>query len=79
MPLPAHAHVVVVGAGLAGTAVALFLAEAGWAPVVLEARSSPGHALSGRATGLGLPVLTDTPPAPASNMPGCSSLMEYSR
>jgi len=61
MPLPAHAQVVVVGAGLAGSAVALFLAEAGWAPVVLEARCGPGHALSGRTTGLSLPVLNDTP------------------
>jgi len=60
-PLPDQAQVVIVGAGLAGTASALFLAEAGWSPVVIEARSAPGRSLSGRDTGLAMPILNDTP------------------
>ena len=61
VPLPDQAQVVIVGAGLAGTAAALFLAEAGWAPLVIEARPAPGRSLSGRDTGLAMPVLNDTP------------------
>ena len=81
MPLPAQAQVVIVGAGLAGSAVALFLAEAGWAPVVIEARSSPGQALSGRDTGLSLPVLNDTPHRliTALGLPGAVQVVRFSQ
>ena len=59
--LPEKTEVLIVGAGLAGAALALMLAEAGWAPVVVEARQSPGDGISGRDTGMALPVLNDTP------------------
>ena len=60
-PQPERAQVLIVGAGLAGSALALFLAEAGWEPVVLEAGPAPGQRISGRDTGLMMPVLNDTP------------------
>ncbi len=60
-PLPEQTSVVIVGAGLAGCAIALLLAEAGWAPVVLEARLAAGLGLSGRDTGMAMPILNDTP------------------
>ncbi len=59
--LPGEAPVVVVGAGLAGVATAVFLAEAGFAPVVLDARGRVGDGVSGRRNGLALPLLTDMP------------------
>ncbi len=59
--LPDRAEVLIVGAGLAGCATALLLAEAGWAPVVVEARGAPGAGISSRDTGLCMPVMNDTP------------------
>ena len=50
--------VVVVGAGLAGSSLALHLAEAGVKTVVLEARQ-PGWGASGRNAGHVLPILKD--------------------
>ncbi len=50
--------IVIVGAGLAGTSLALHLAEAGINAVVLEARE-PGWGASGRNAGHVLPVLKD--------------------
>ena len=52
------ADVVVVGAGLAGSSLALHLAEAGVDVVVLEARQ-PGWGASGRNAGHVLPTLKD--------------------
>lgn len=52
------ADVVVVGAGLAGSSLALHLAEAGVNVVVLEARQ-PGWGASGRNAGHVLPTLKD--------------------
>ncbi len=52
------ADVVVVGAGLAGSSLALHLAEAGVSVVVLEARQ-PGWGASGRNAGHVLPTLKD--------------------
>jgi len=52
------ADVVVVGAGLAGSSLALHLAEAGIDVVVLEARQ-PGWGASGRNAGHVLPTLKD--------------------
>ena len=52
------ADVVVVGAGLAGSSLALHLAEAGISVVVLEARQ-PGWGASGRNAGHVLPTLKD--------------------
>jgi len=60
-PLPDTASVIIVGAGLAGCATALLLAEAGWAPIVLDTRSAPGQGISSRDTGLASPVLNDPP------------------
>lgn len=53
-----EASVAVVGAGLAGTSLALHLAEAGVRVVVLEARQ-PGWGASGRNAGHVLPILRD--------------------
>lgn len=50
--------VLVVGAGLAGSSLALHLAEVGVATVVLEARQ-PGWGASGRNAGHVLPILKD--------------------
>ncbi|MCG3170059.1 MAG: tRNA 5-methylaminomethyl-2-thiouridine biosynthesis bifunctional protein MnmC [Pseudomonadales bacterium] len=52
------ADVVVVGAGLAGSSLALHLAEAGISVAVLEARQ-PGWGASGRNAGHVLPTLKD--------------------
>lgn len=52
------ADVVIVGAGLAGSSLALHLAEAGVKVVVLEARQ-PGWGASGRNAGHVLPMLKD--------------------
>lgn len=53
-----EADVIVVGAGLAGSSLALHLAEAGVSVVVLEARQ-PGWGASGRNAGHVLPILKD--------------------
>ena len=53
-----QASVVVVGAGLAGSSLALHLAEQGVSVAVLEARQ-PGWGASGRNAGHVLPVLRD--------------------
>lgn len=50
--------IVVIGAGLAGTSLALHLAKAGVSAVILEARS-PGWGASGRNAGHVLPILKD--------------------
>lgn len=50
--LPASADVVIVGGGLAGVACALFLAEGGARPVLLEARDDVGRGGSGRHPGI---------------------------
>ncbi|MGB5076159.1 MAG: FAD-binding oxidoreductase, partial [Sphingorhabdus sp.] len=52
------ADIVIIGAGLAGTSLALHLAEAGVKAVVLEARQ-PGWGASGRNAGHVLPILKD--------------------
>lgn len=52
------ADIVVVGAGLAGSSLALHLAEAGVAVVLLEQRQ-PGWGASGRNAGRVLPTLRD--------------------
>ena len=52
------ADIVIIGAGLAGTSLALHLAEAGVDVAVLEARE-PGWGASGRNAGHVLPVLKD--------------------
>jgi hypothetical protein len=54
----AETSVVVIGAGLAGSSLALHLAEAGVAVAVLEARQ-PGWGASGRNAGHVLPILRD--------------------
>ena len=53
-----EADVAIVGAGLAGSSLALHLAEAGLKIVVLEARQ-PGWGASGRNAGHVLPILKD--------------------
>lgn len=53
-----RADVAVIGAGLAGSSLALHLAEAGINVVVLEARQ-PGWGASGRNAGHVLPILKD--------------------
>lgn len=53
-----EADVLVVGAGLAGTSLALHLAEAGISVAVIEARQ-PGWGASGRNAGHVLPTLRD--------------------
>ena len=50
--------IVVIGAGLAGSSLALHLAEAGISVTVLEARQ-PGWGASGRNAGHVLPILRD--------------------
>lgn len=55
------ADVVIVGAGLAGSSIALHLAEAGVSAVVLEARQ-PAWGASGRNAGHVLPTLRDAAP-----------------
>lgn len=52
------ADVAIIGAGLAGTSLALHLAQAGVAVAVLEARQ-PGWGASGRNAGHVLPILRD--------------------
>lgn len=53
-----EADIAIVGAGLAGSSLALHLAEAGVRVVVLEARQ-PGWGASGRNAGHVLPILKD--------------------
>ncbi len=65
-PFPAldqslSADVVIVGAGLAGSSMALHLAEAGTSVIVLEARQ-PGWGASGRNAGHVLPTLREEAP-----------------
>jgi tRNA 5-methylaminomethyl-2-thiouridine biosynthesis bifunctional protein len=45
-------HVVIVGAGLAGAATALALAEQGWHSTVIEGHHAPAQAASGNPAGL---------------------------
>jgi glycine/D-amino acid oxidase-like deaminating enzyme len=59
--LPEKAEVVVIGAGLTGVAVALFLAEGGAHPLVLEARADVGRGASGCCPGLVFPATTEPP------------------
>lgn len=59
--LPARADVVVVGGGLTGVAVALFLAEGGAEVALLEALPGVGRRGSGRHAGIVEPGLTEHP------------------
>jgi glycine/D-amino acid oxidase-like deaminating enzyme len=61
IPLPSRADVIIIGAGLAGTAVALFLAEAGVEPLVIDSAAQVGRGISGRGSGVVLPLLADMP------------------
>lgn len=59
-PIPTHADVVVIGAGVAGCAVAHYLAEANVSVCVLEKRGL-GQGASGRCIGLPWHGLSDSP------------------
>lgn len=59
--VPASTDVVIVGGGQAGLAMAMYLAEAGAAVVLLEARPALASAMSGRTAGLGLVGIGDNP------------------
>jgi len=50
--LPSHAHVVVIGAGVAGCSVAYHLTKMGWYDVVLLERQTLASGTSGFAAGL---------------------------
>jgi tRNA 5-methylaminomethyl-2-thiouridine biosynthesis bifunctional protein len=55
---PQQPHLVVVGAGLAGAAVAQVMAQAGWQVSVLDQASSPADGASGNLAGLVHPLIT---------------------
>lgn len=76
--LPARADVLIVGAGLAGCAVAALLAEEGVDCVILERRAGVGLGGSGRAAGGALPGLADAPSrlVEALGAPVARSLLE---
>lgn len=57
-PLPAGTSVAVVGAGIAGTAVAAALATVGLRPLLVERHAAPGAEASGNPCGLLKPRLT---------------------
>jgi tRNA 5-methylaminomethyl-2-thiouridine biosynthesis bifunctional protein len=54
-PLPASRQVLVIGAGLSGSAVAHSLAVRGWAVTVLDQGDAPGAGASGLPAGLAAP------------------------
>jgi tRNA 5-methylaminomethyl-2-thiouridine biosynthesis bifunctional protein len=47
-----HRHALIIGAGLAGAATALALAELGWRSTVLDRRTAPAQETSGNPAGL---------------------------
>ncbi len=55
LPLPVPSHAVIVGAGLAGAAVAASLARRGWQVQVLEAAGAPANGASALPAGLMAP------------------------
>jgi glycine/D-amino acid oxidase-like deaminating enzyme len=52
LPLPAHANVVILGAGILGCSLAYWLARFGLKPLVLERNVTPGMGATGRNGGL---------------------------
>jgi tRNA 5-methylaminomethyl-2-thiouridine biosynthesis bifunctional protein len=60
-PEPEHRHALVIGAGLAGSAVANRLAERGWRVDLVDAAAGPGQGASGNLAGVlrPLPSLDD--------------------
>ncbi|MDR0736774.1 MAG: bifunctional tRNA (5-methylaminomethyl-2-thiouridine)(34)-methyltransferase MnmD/FAD-dependent 5-carboxymethylaminomethyl-2-thiouridine(34) oxidoreductase MnmC [Zoogloeaceae bacterium] len=55
-PAPAERHVIIIGAGVAGTSVAGELAGHDWQVTLLEARAAPGQGASGNIAGVMRPL-----------------------
>ena len=57
-PYTGERHAIVVGAGLAGSAIASSLSRRGWRVTVLEKRNQPGLAASGNLAGVISPMIS---------------------
>ncbi len=57
-PYPGERHAIVVGAGLAGSAIAGSLSRRGWRVTVLEKRIQPARAASGNLAGVISPMIS---------------------
>ncbi|MDR1350510.1 MAG: bifunctional tRNA (5-methylaminomethyl-2-thiouridine)(34)-methyltransferase MnmD/FAD-dependent 5-carboxymethylaminomethyl-2-thiouridine(34) oxidoreductase MnmC [Zoogloeaceae bacterium] len=55
-PAPSERHAIIIGAGVAGTAVAAGLAEQDWRVTLLEAQAAPGQGASGNIAGVMRPL-----------------------